>query len=75
MAQRMGTDEEMSNTWETGRVYFNHFVRLRKPPTLKILEDAYRRAAGIFLPHGFPGADIIIPIKVPGAKDMAFCAD
>lgn len=54
MAQRMGTDEEMSNIWETGRVYFNHFVRLRNPPTLKTLEDAYRRVARIFLPRGFP---------------------
>ena len=74
MAQRMTADVDMKKLWETGIVYFNHFVKLRKPPTLETLGDAFSRAAAFFLPNDFPGADITIPVKIPGVAPMTFCA-
>ncbi|OJJ87008.1 uncharacterized protein ASPGLDRAFT_55518 [Aspergillus glaucus CBS 516.65] len=73
MTQRMRTDADMKKLWETGIVYFNHFVNLKNPPTLETLDRAFSRAAAFFLPKGFPGADIIIPVKIPGVVEMTFC--
>lgn len=74
MAKRMKTDKDMKELWESGMVFFNHLVKLRHPPTLKTLKDAFDRAVAFLLPDGFPGADIIIPVKIPGLKSMTFCA-
>lgn len=73
MAQRMRTDADMKKLWETGMVYFNHFVNLKNPPALETLDRAFSRAAAFFLPKGFPGADIIIPVEIPGVVEMTFC--
>ena len=74
MAQRMNTDKDMKKLWHEGLVYFNHVVNLQQAPSHETLANAFNRAAAFFLPPGFPGADIIIPIKTPGVQTMTFCA-
>lgn len=60
------TDVEMSPICFDGQVFCNQFFKQEKYPTKKTLEDAFLRGAGIILPDNFPGADLLIPIKLPG---------
>lgn len=72
MGTCMVTDQDMKKLWETGQVFFNHFVKVSKVPDAAKLEETFERGAALFLPDKFPGADILIPIRVPGSK-MTFC--
>lgn len=58
--------------WSHGLL--NHFVNRRFPTTLETLKHAFNRGAAFFLPAEFPGADLIIPIQIPGLEMMTFCA-
>lgn len=62
------TDAEMSPICSEGEVFCNHFFKLEEYPTKKTLENVFLRGAGIILPDYFPGADLLIPIKLPGGK-------
>ncbi|KAK2786799.1 hypothetical protein FQN53_006096 [Emmonsiellopsis sp. PD_33] len=73
IADRMGTDTEMKVLWESGTVSFSHFVKLNEKPTKETLRLAFNRGAALFLPDRFPGANILIPVRVPGAEDLSFC--
>ncbi|KAK2813650.1 hypothetical protein FQN50_000048 [Emmonsiellopsis sp. PD_5] len=73
ITDRMGTDTEMKALWESGTVSFSHFVKLNKKPTKETLQLAFNRGAALFLPDWFPGANILIPVRIPGAEDLSFC--
>lgn len=72
MGTCMVTNQDMKKVWETGQVFFNHFVKVSKVPDAAKLEETFERGAALFLPDKFPGSDILIPIKVPGSE-MTFC--
>lgn len=62
------TDAEMNPIFSEGEVFCNHFFKLEEYPTKKTLENAFLRGAGIILPDYFPGADLLVPIKLSGGK-------
>ena len=62
---RMEDQEDLRNLWHDGVVFFNHVVRLTKPPTAATLRKAFYRGAAFFPPGGFKGCDIVIPIYLP----------
>ena len=70
--ERMGSDPEMKALWKEGSVFFNHLIKLQDPPSHDTLRLAYNRGAALFLPDRFPGADILIPVKM--SAEMTFCA-
>lgn len=56
--ENMGTcmvmDQDMKKVWETGQVFFNHFVKVSKVPDAAKLEETFERGAALFLPDRFP---------------------
>ena len=72
MTKRMATDVDMKTLWETGEVFFNHFAKTLRVPDTEMIEKAFRRGTALFFPDRFKGADILIPVNVPGSK-MTFC--
>lgn len=56
---------------DTGRVFFNHFIRAATTPTRAMLENAYKRGAALFMPPCFPGMDVAIPVRVPAGGELA----
>ncbi|OJJ43558.1 hypothetical protein ASPZODRAFT_161487 [Penicilliopsis zonata CBS 506.65] len=65
IGMRAASDQDMFTLWQDGQVFFNHFIRAETSPTLPMLHAAYRRGAALFLPERFPGADVLVPIKLP----------
>lgn len=63
--------------WNNGDVYFNHSIRPSGPSahyfTAEFIREAYQRAAGIFFPLAFPGADIGIPVRLHTANNVEYC--
>ncbi|KAL1982677.1 hypothetical protein VTN96DRAFT_987 [Rasamsonia emersonii] len=68
----MQTDPGMKELWDTGMVFFNHFVRLEGDPNEGTLRQAFNRGAALFLPMNFPGCDILIPILLPEGSKMTY---
>lgn len=68
----MADKPETRNLWEVGRVFFNHFVRLKTNPDEETLTKAYFRGSGILPPIGYKGCDLIIPVFVPNGKVSYF---
>lgn len=66
------TDAEMSPICSDGEVFCNHFIKQEDNINEKTLESAFSRGAGIILPGYFPGADLMIPIKLPSGKMTFF---
>ena len=64
-------NEELVKAWNNGELYFNHFARpmmednhsLQNQYPKSTVEEAYCRAAAVFFPENFPGADIGIPVN------------
>ncbi|PGH16427.1 hypothetical protein AJ79_01758 [Helicocarpus griseus UAMH5409] len=74
IAARMETDTEIRPLWESGKVFFNHFIKLKRgAPDKKTLRSAFNRGAALFLSNETPGADILIPVYVPEESEMRFC--
>lgn len=69
---RMKDQRDMEFLWQNGVVFFNHFVRLTKPPTEATLRKAFYRGAAIFPLVGFGGCDMIIPIFLPKTETMSY---
>lgn len=65
------TNTEMALVCSDGKVFCNHFFKIEEDPTSKTLEDAFLRGAGIILPDQFPGADLLVPIRLP-ERQMTF---
>lgn len=65
-------DAEMSPICSNGEMFCNHFFKQEEDPTKKTLENAFLHGAGIILPDCFPGADLLIPIKLPDGKMTFF---
>lgn len=65
------TDTEMALVCSDGKVFCNHFFKIEEDPTSKTLEDAFLRGAGIILPDQFPGANLLVPIRLP-ERQMTF---
>ncbi|KZZ88587.1 hypothetical protein AAP_04910 [Ascosphaera apis ARSEF 7405] len=68
-------NSSLVNIWENGKIYFNHVCRSlyhdsRSFPST-LLRQAYRRGAAVFFPRNFAGADIGIPVALPGNKFTA----
>lgn len=63
IAEQARTDREMKRLWESGLVFFNHFVLAKGDLTEDMLEMAYERGAAIVLQENAPGVNLIIPIK------------
>ena len=72
MTKRMAADQDMKTLWETGEVFFNHFAKALRVPDTAMIEKAFRRGTALFFPDRFKGADILIPVRVPGSE-MTFC--
>lgn len=69
MTKRMAADPEMEILWETGEVFFNHFAKvLLRVPDEAMIEKAFRRGTALFFPGRFKGANILIPVNVPGSE-------
>lgn len=71
MSKVLQTDTDMRALWQNGRVFFNHMVKLEKVPNEQTLELGFERGAAFFLPDGFRGADILVPIQV-SSMDLTF---
>lgn len=68
ITKRMAADPEMKTLWETGEVFFNHFVKVLRVPDEAMIEKAFQRGTALFFPDRFKGADILIPVNVPGSE-------
>lgn len=72
MKNRADEYDRLTEIWDKGTVYFNHFFRLLTEMTpsvtnkypISFTKEAYRRAAALFFPENFPGVDIGIPVKL-----------
>lgn len=71
ISEVLQSDTEMKALWKNGKVFFNHMVKLEKVPNEQTMELGFERGAAFFLPDGFHGADILIPVQVAGT-DMTF---
>lgn len=58
------TNAEMRTICSKGEIFCNHFMKLEDPPCKKTLQIAFQHGVGIILPDNFPGADIVVPIRV-----------
>lgn len=66
------TDAEMGPICSDGEVFCNHFLKQEEDPTKETLENVFLHGAGIILPECFPGADLLILIKLPNGKITFF---
>lgn len=51
--QTDATNPDMRTLWETGEVFFNHFVKVQSVPDLGMLNKAFGRGATVFFPNGY----------------------
>lgn len=72
ISESMSTDQDMGTIWNTGLVFFNHVTKLERVPNEKMLRKAFNRGCAFFLPENIPGADILIPLTVPGRETTFF---
>jgi hypothetical protein len=65
----LNVDESKLQTFLSGYVFFNHFIRVEVKVTIPMLVHAWNRAAAIMCQTGTKGIDYVIPVILPAENE------